>query len=277
MYQILSKKALSLLNSWFFKIQVTLIFRSKQCSTFGPHKNTNTLKTTTKFKIVKGVIAIVLIFLMSQSFAQSKGIRSHRLSRYKNTRDFGIELSVSAPRFQLQSNISELKNLHTSYLGGNVGGVFVTNHSKVRVTLGLFSSDNSTPYPVDLFQGGASWSLYLLKIKEGNSHLFEPYLILGANFTHSKFYGNYSVPDLSSNSGGSNLPYLGQAAWASANTGLGIEYHLETETTLKFTHVFIQATYGIPAVQMYSDKAFSQTIALSGVTYTLGINFALSR
>ena len=222
-------------------------------------------------------MAIVLIFLMSQSFAQSGGIRSYRLSRFKNTREFGIELSLATPRFHLQSNIPQLKGLHTSYLGGNVGGVFVNNHSKVKVTLGLFSSDNSTPYPVDLFQGGAAWSVYLLKIKEGKSHLFEPYIILGANFTRSKFYGSYSVPDLTSNSSHSNLPYLGQATWASANAGLGVEYHLESETALKFTHIFIQAAYSIPTVPLYSDKAFSQTIALSSVTYTFGINFALSR
>ncbi len=254
-----------------------LIYAEEYCSTFGLHKNTNTLKTTTKFKIVKGLIAFVLIVLMSQSFAQSRGSRFYRSAYGKSGFfNFGIELSLATPRFQLQSKIADLKGLSTRYFGGNIGAVFAGTRSKVKVTLGLFSSDGSVRYPIDLFQGGASWNLYLLQMKKPETHLFEPYLVLGANFVRSKFNGNYSIEDLNSSNNNSNPSNLGRAAWASANVGLGVEYELENDA-LKFIHFFMQAVYSAPAVALFSDKAFSQTTALGGVSYTFGINFAITK
>ncbi|MBI1769738.1 MAG: hypothetical protein HY015_05870 [Bacteroidetes bacterium] len=221
------------------------------------------MKTTIQSKIVRGIMMILLILLVSKSFAQSKG-------------RFGLELSLGTPHYRLQSNVAQLKNLRTSYLGANIGGVYVNSRNKVKVMFGLFGSDDSVPYPIDLMQGGASWSLYLLPARDGKAHLFEPYVVVGANFLRSRFYGNYLNPDITTNYSSTNAPYLGQSAWVFGNVGLGVEYQMENEA-FKFIHLFMQATYGFQGISMFSGKAFSQTVALGSVSYSFGINFAISK
>lgn len=233
------------------------------------------MKTTIQSKIEKILLVVLLILLIAYSFksqAQSRG----RYGRSSWSRDMGVELSVGAPHFKLESNIAELNNLRTSYFGFNLGGVFATDYSKIKVTAGMYTSDDSVPYEIDFFQGGVSWSLYLLRMEGLRAHAIEPYFILGANLMHAKFYGNYLGPDVATNYSQSNPPYLGKAGYLFANVGIGAEYQLESDA-LKFIHIFGQATYGVPGIAVYGDKAFSQTTVMGSVTYTLGINFAISR
>lgn len=237
------------------------------------------MKTTIQSKIEKILLVVLLILLIAYSFksqAQSRGRYGKASYGSAWSRDLGVELSVGAPHFKLQSNIAELNNLRTSYFGFNLGAVFATDYSKIKVTAGMYTSDDSVPYEIDFFQGGVSWSLYLLRMEGLQSHAIEPYFILGANLMHTRFYGNYLGPDVATNYSASNPPYLGKAGYLFANVGIGAEYQLESET-LKFIHIFGQATYGVPGIAVYSDRAFSQTTAMGSVSYTFGINFAISR
>jgi len=91
-----------------------------------------------------------------------------------------------------------------------------------------------------------------------------------------KYYGTYLDPNATNNYSTDNLPYLGKSDWISGSIGVGFEYQLENEN-LKFIHLFAQTTYGLMGKPVSADKAFTQTISSSRLSYSLGINFQISR
>src|SRR5260221_968961 len=241
------------------------------------------MKPTIKSKIVRGSTMILLLCIMGYQSAEVKA-QSFFSTRKKSSIHYrtngypinlGVELSLGMLGYQLESNIAALNGLQTRYFGFNAGGIVVNGHSKLKTTFGMFSSDDSVPYTIDVLQGSVVWTMYLLRTEEVSAHVFEPYLLLGANYLHSRFYGNYLSNDPTINMSNGNPPYLGFAGWVVATVGAGVEYQLENED-LKFIHLFLDARFGVPAITILSDRAFSQTVALGSVSCNFGINFALS-
>ncbi|HTH58488.1 MAG TPA: hypothetical protein VL728_20720 [Cyclobacteriaceae bacterium] len=225
-------------------------------------------------KTVKAATLALLFLLIAFGFKAKAQFRKYQ----KHSKSYGIELSMTSPHFVLHSNIAQLNGLRTSCTGFNVGGVVTNGFSKLKVTAGMSTSNGNVPYSVDLIRGGASWNVYLLRIGgKKKVHALEPYLTVGASLMRMKYYGTYLDPNTASNNYSSdNLPYLGKSDYVSVGIGAGVEYQLENEN-LKFIHLFVQTGYGVMSKSLSSDKAFSQTISSGKFSYSMGINFQISR
>src|SRR6185369_14742071 len=143
---------------------------------------------------LRAATVALLFLLIAFSFKAKAQFRNHHSKRY------GIEVSMTSPHFVLHSNITQLDGLRTSCTGFNLGGVMTNGFSKIKVTMGMSSSNGNVPYAVDLIRGGASWNVYLLRLN-GNKkvHALEPYLTLGASLMRMKYYGTYLDPNSTTN------------------------------------------------------------------------------
>jgi hypothetical protein len=232
------------------------------------------MKQSANNRTLRAVALALLFLLIALSFKAKAQFRKYKKHQSKS---YGIEVSVASPHFVLHSNIAQLNGLRTSCTGFNVGGVMTNGFSKIKVTAGMSSSNGNVPYAVDLIRGGASWNVYLLRIGgQRKVHALEPYLTLGASLMRMKYYGTYLDPNSTNNYSTDNLPYLGKSDYISIGIGAGVEYQLENES-LKFIHLFAQTGYGVMSKSLSSDKAFSQTVSSGKLSFSMGINFQISR
>ncbi|HTH57622.1 MAG TPA: hypothetical protein VL728_16340 [Cyclobacteriaceae bacterium] len=232
------------------------------------------MKLSTNNKTLRAAALALLFLLIALSFKAKAQYRKHQRRQSKS---YGVEVSMNSPHFVLHSNISQLDGLKTSCTGFNVGGVVTNGFSKIKVTAGMSTSNGNMPYAVDLIRGGASWNVYLLRIGgKKKVHALEPYLTLGASLMRMKYYGTYLDPNTASNYSTDNLPYLGKSDYLSVGVGMGVEYQLENEN-LKFIHLFVQTGYGLFSKSLASDRPFAQTINSGRLSYSMGINFQISR
>jgi len=116
------------------------------------------MKQSTNNRTLRAAAIALLFLLIALSFKAKAQYR-----RYQS-KNYGIEVSMTSPHFVLHSNIAQLDGLRTSCTGFNVGGVMTNHFSKIKVTMGMSSSNGNVPYAVDLIRGGASWNVYLLRI-----------------------------------------------------------------------------------------------------------------
>jgi hypothetical protein len=229
------------------------------------------MKLSTTNRTLRAAALALLFLLIALSFKAKAQYRKY------TSKSYGIEVSVASPHFVLHSNIAQLDGLRTSCTGFNVGGVMTNGFSKIKLTAGMSTSNGNVPYPVDLIRGGASWNVYLLRIGgQRRVHALEPYLTVGASLTRMKYYGTYLDPNATNNYSTDNLPYLGKSDYITVGIGAGIEYQLENEN-LKFIHLFAQTSHGLINKSLSTDKPFAQTTSSGKLSYSVGVNFQISR
>ncbi len=191
----------------------------------------------------------------------------------------GGELSLSFPQSVLKSKIAQLDGLRASYIGTNVGGLISNAIGKLKANAGMYYSEPSVPYTMEMFQGSVSANAYLLRLKNVKYHTLEPYGKLGFAFQRTKFYGNYILNSENNNAPQGNYssteqPLLGKTGMTLLNTAIGFEYQLEARKKL-FVHLFTEIEYGILLSSKASNEAFSGTKLSNPTTISLGIGFGV--
>jgi len=192
---------------------------------------------------------------------------------------FGGELSLTHTQYELKSKLPQLSNLPVAFLGTNLGGVLGNPMGKVKANAGLYYSDDSVPYTIDMLQAAVSTSVYFLRLNKVKYHTIEPYASIGFSFQKSTFRGNYLATDdnnapIDSNYSTSDSPVLGRTGHGIMNMALGVEFQLESEANL-FIHLFAEAGYGVALASTSSRKEFQGTAPSSISSFSLGINFGI--
>ena len=247
-------------------------------------------------RIVVGIIKIALVFVMSTVLAilpcmsQSKPERNEMdnsvrtriiswedsLSRLKSrTRPVyvGLEVSMGAPRYRINSNIEDLHNLSVNYFGGMVGGVLANPIGKIKSGIGIYYSGDNVPYTFDLLAANLSVNLYLLRIKEVKYHTLEPYIFAGVSQMKNKLYGYYlSDPSAKINRSSSEEPYYGSVMSTHLLIGTGVEYQLECDTR-NFIHLYAEISYGNNVRTSVTRDALSDSAIPNSLWITLGVSF----
>jgi hypothetical protein len=184
----------------------------------------------------------------------------------------GYELALGTPAYTLKSDLSEFDRLRVTNLGVVVGGVIATTLGKLTGSAGLYYSDASLPYSFDLFTGGLSANVYLLRLGKARYHTVEPYFLGGISQQHIKFYGNYLDRTGTRNNSQSEEPYLGKEVTTQFNLGMGAEYQLENDQG-DFIHLFAEVAWGIPVATRSTRRIFDRTHIVNPVTINIGIGF----
>lgn len=183
----------------------------------------------------------------------------------------GAGVSLSYTQSTLESRIDRLNKLPLNFLGTNVEGMLGTPIGKVKANAGIFYSGASVPYTIDMYQGGLSGSIYLLRLTKLTYHTFEPYFTAGANYQGAHVYGNNLIDsDKPSNYSTTDPPLAGKVFNTQLNLGGGIEYQLENADN-KFIHLFAEMTFGIPVHSSVSNHAFDGTMMLRPINISLGV------
>jgi hypothetical protein len=192
----------------------------------------------------------------------------------------GCELSLACPQYILKSRIPALDGLHTQYLGTNLGGVASSAAGKLKATVGMYYSEPSVPYTMDMVQGAVSGSLYLLRLKKIKYHSVEPYATVGLTRQLTKFYGDYLPAENGAapqtNYSLTEQPLVGKTGFTQMNLGVGVEYQLESCSNV-FIHLFAEAGYGVLISSGSSNRSFSGTTLSNPATISLGLNFGISK
>ena len=227
------------------------------------------MKQSIKRKSIRGIMLVLLIILVA---AKSCIVKAQSVYNYTY---YGFGLSLSAPKQELRSNISQLNGLKVSFMGYNVGGMLANKHGKLKANFGSYYSGSSMPYEVDMIRGSISGNIYLLRLTENvKAHLFEPYAVLGVSEQVTKFYGDYLSNEPQGSSSSTNQPFLGKVYSTRMNVGVGVELQLENDYQ-KFIHVFTEVTYGAPLSSSASTSAFAQTKVMNAITFNVGVNFGI--
>ena len=184
----------------------------------------------------------------------------------------GYELALGTPVYTLKSDLVQLNDLHVSNLGIIVGGVAANKFGKLKFNAGLYYSNASLPYSFDLFTGGLSANVYLLRIGDPKYHTVEPYFVGGMAQQHIKFYGNYINTNATSNYSISREQFQGKVVTTQFNVGLGAEYQLENDHG-DFIHLFAEVTYGVPIATQCTREVFESTHIITPVSSSIGISF----
>ena len=202
-----------------------------------------------------------------------------KLKPKKTTVYLGGEISLAFPQYSLKSRIGALQGLRVNYIGTNLGGVMGNAIGKLKANVGLYYSEPSVPYAMEMFQGAIAGTLYILRIKKVKHHSFEPYVMLGLAHQQTKFYGNY-LPHIDNgvvpptNYSVSEQPLIGKAGFIQMNTGVGVEYQLES-CNATFIHLFAEIGYGVLISSNASNASFSGTRLSNPTTLSLGIHFGI--
>lgn len=186
----------------------------------------------------------------------------------------GYEISFAFPQYQIQSNISQLNNVRASFSGGAVGGVFANQKGKIKANVGLYYSDASVPYSIDVFRTSITSSVYLLRLKESKHHTIEPYSVIGVSHQMNRFFGHYLDNTVRKNYSVANEPLLGTVSTTQVSFGGGLEYQLENDRH-KFIHFFTEFTYSKNINTTSSNTSFSGTKISDPLLITVGLNFGI--
>jgi hypothetical protein len=184
----------------------------------------------------------------------------------------GYELALGRPIYTLKSNLSELNHLPVSNLGVTAGGIAANKFGKLKVNAGLYYSDASLPYSFDLFTGGVSANVYLLRIGNPKYHTIEPYFIGSISQQRIKFYGNYLDENGTHNYSTSEEEFLGKVITTQFNVGLGAEYQLENDHG-DFIHLFAEVACGVPVATQCTREVFDRTHITNPLSISVGISF----
>lgn len=260
--------------------------------------------------IIKGLIIVVLFIILlltscsSQAQTRAPGFdyspeerarkartdsdllladQKHRLTeQYDSLRGatklvyLGYEGSFGYTVHALNSNIPQLNKLRVAYIGGTAGGVMANQRGKLKANIGLYYSDDSTPYTFDLFTGSLSANLYLLRLGRIKYHTLEPYVKGGASLQQIKFFGTYLNTGAQQNFSTSEEELLGKTVTTQFTVGVGAEYQLESDYG-DFIHLFAEVVYGIPGVVRSTREVLDQTYVINPVTICVGISFGKIR
>ena len=193
----------------------------------------------------------------------------------------GAEISLAFPQYSLKSRIAALDGLRVNYIGTNLGGVIGNAVGKLKANVGLYYSEPSVPYTMEMLQGAMAGTLYILRLNKVKHRSFEPYISLGLARQQTKFYGNYlpSTDDglaTSTNYSATEQPLLGKTGSTQINTGVGVEYQFET-CAATFIHLFAEIDYSVLISSHASNQAFSGTRQSNPTSFSLGINFGISK
>jgi len=186
---------------------------------------------------------------------------------------FGGELSLATPRYKLQSNIAALDGLPVSYLGTNLGVVAGNSIGKLKMNVGLYYSDSSVPYTLQMYQERITGSIYPMRMLKAKCRAFEPYVSVGITRQQTQFYGNYLGSDKSTNYSTTEQPFLGAVGFSQINLDAGVEYRINTPHN--FIHVFGELGYGVLVSSNTSDHEFSKTRLSNSSSISLGVSFGL--
>ncbi|HCW08251.1 MAG TPA: hypothetical protein DGG95_12895 [Cytophagales bacterium] len=190
----------------------------------------------------------------------------------------GGSLSLAFPQNTLKSRIEALNGLRVSYTGTNLGGVLGTQLLKLKANAGLYYSDASVPYDMQMWQCSLASSIYILRLKEIKYHTLEPYFNLGLAHQSTKFYGNYLAGEngapTNSNYSSTDQPLLNVSQYNQMNAGVGVEYQLESSNRM-FVHLFAEMNYGLLISSRANTAAFNKTVTQNPTSITLGINFGI--
>jgi hypothetical protein len=203
-----------------------------------------------------------------------------KLRSKKSPTYLGGELSLSFPQYNLKSQIAELAGLHVSYIGTNLGGMVGSPIGKLKANVGMYYSNPSVPYTIDMMQGSLAASVYVLRLKKVKYHSFEPYAGVGFTYQGTKFYGNYlpftdnGISTQTTNYSVTDPPLLGKTGFALLNLTTGVEYQLESTCNL-FIHLFAEVNYGVAVSSAASNHSFSGTAPASPASVSVGINFGI--
>lgn len=239
---------------------------------------------------IKGWLIVILFLFLSLKSCMAKGQRLPTgLRKYGYARDLfqptdsatnrtnkrlylGYELALGAPVYTLKSDLAQLNHLRVSNLGLIVGGMAANKFGKLKVNAGLYYSDSSVPYSFDLFTGGLSANVYLLRIGSVKHHTIEPYFVGGVTQQQIKFYGNYLDGDATPNYSTSEEQFLGKGIYTQFNMGLGAEYQLEDDDG-NFIHLFAEVAYGVPVTTQCTRVVFDHTHITNPVFISIGVSF----
>jgi len=239
---------------------------------------------------IKGLMMVILFLFLSLKSCVVKGqTLPPSIKEYGYTTDrfqltdsaskkkdkplcLGYELALGRPIYTLKSNLSELNHFRVSNLGVTAGGVAANKFGKLKVNAGLYYSDASLPYSFDLFTGGLSANVYLLRIGNPKYHTIEPYIIGGISQQHIKFYGNYLDENGTHNYSTSEEQFLGRGITTQFNVGLGAEHQLENDRG-DFIHLFTEVAYGVPFATRSTREVFDRTHVINPISISVGINF----
>ncbi|MGE0590244.1 MAG: hypothetical protein AB7O48_16815 [Cyclobacteriaceae bacterium] len=239
---------------------------------------------------IKGLLIVILFLFLSlkscvamgQTMAfpdQEYGYTEDRyllsdstIEKTGNPLYLGYELALGRPIYTLKSDLTELNQLRVSNLGVIVGGVVANKFGKLKANAGLFYSDASLPYSFDLFTGGLSANVYLLRIGNQKYRSVEPYFIASVSQQHISFYGNYLDQIGTHNYSTSEEQFLGRGVTTQYNVGLGAEYQLENGQG-DFIHLFAEVAYGVPFATRCNSEIFDRTRIINPVSVNVGISF----
>jgi hypothetical protein len=175
----------------------------------------------------------------------------------------------------LKSSIDRLDGISLTFMGASAGVVMGTPVGKLKGSMGLYYSEPSVPYDIDMIQGSLTSNLYLLRLREVKYHTIEPYSIVGISRQRTRFYGsNLMGPEndrVRSNNSISDPPLAGIVGFTNLNLGSGLEYQLENRS--EFIHFYAEFTYGIPLSQQANKPYFADTTISNPMAITVGINF----
>ncbi|MEJ0032779.1 MAG: hypothetical protein WDO15_21525 [Bacteroidota bacterium] len=183
----------------------------------------------------------------------------------------GYEVSIGMPYYTLKSDIPQLANLHVSNFGVTAGTILANQRYKLKANAGLYYSDSSVPYTLDLFTGNISTSIYLLRLREINYHTLEPYIVGGASVKQITFYGSY-LDYTQHNFSISDEHLLGRVVSTQFNIGLGTEFQLESDQA-QFIHFFTEITLGLPLIIRSTNTAFDNTRPTYPLCISVGLSF----
>lgn len=192
----------------------------------------------------------------------------------------GGSLSLTVPQYVLKSSIAAINGMNVSYIGSNVGGVVANKIGKLKADVGLFYSNPSVPFNMEMTQASLSGSIYILRLANSNRpyHTFEPYTKLSVATQFTKFYGTYlpsqdGTPQ-SPNYSSTDQPLLNTSRINQVVAGVGVEYQLENCKN-QFIHLFAEVTYGLLTTTKANNVAFNNTGITNPTTVSVGINFGI--
>lgn len=233
------------------------------------------MKTITQSMKMSGQLLVAFALILSYSSTATAQNEGHGSGGSKNSFYFGYEISINVQYHRLESTIPQLQNLQVNKQGGAFGIKIGNKYAALRAHAGLAYSGASVKYSINMMEGGVSSNIYLLRIKNGTPHTFEPYALMSVVYQRAKFFGTY-LKDDQTNKSMSEGPELGVLSWCNAGAGAGVEFQLHNET-LQFLHFFAEAKYGIPFLYNSSIDEFSQTRVKTPMTFSIGVSFGKFR
>jgi hypothetical protein len=185
----------------------------------------------------------------------------------------GLDVSIGAPQYRINSNIDVLNNLPVNYLGGMAGGVLANPIGKIKGGIGIYYSGDHVPYTFDLLAANLSVNFYLLRIRNMRYHALEPYVLAGISQMKNKFFGYYLAdPSTKINRSSFEEPYIGSVLSTHLLVGTGVEYQLENDNG-SFMHWYVEVTYGSNLHTGVTSDALSDSVVPASVCVKLGMSF----